>query len=198
MPSDRPAPDAVSDPTFALPQTRRFIAALAKPTPLRLQPRLRSVADHGPTERWQHATRRLEVTDAAGVLAARVVEEHGLDRLHLSGAIDVALRDGGLRLRADYQAAHLEQRITAHYAPSAGAGGGYRPYERSDAEEAAYRRWRQAVRAVGIMDSKIVLAVCCHDQMPTSVSLASLQRGLKQLACFYGLLRADGAAGAKP
>lgn len=197
MPSDRPTADTAFEPVSPLPQTRRFTAALAKPMPIRLQPRLRPVADHGPTERWQHATRRLEVTEAAGVLAARVLEEHGLDRLHLSGVIDASSRDGGLRLRADYQAAHLEQRITAHYAPSAGAGGGYRPYERSDAEEAAYRRWRQAVRAVGIMDSKVVLAVCCHDQMPPAASRASLQRGLQQLALFYGLIRRE-SNNAKP
>lgn len=193
MPSDRPPAEPAPSPTHSCPAAapRRFTAALAKPLPMRLQPRLRPVADHGTAERWQHATRRLEVTEAAGVLAARVLEEHGLDRLHLRDAIETEMRDGGLRLRADYQAAHLEQRITAQYAPAAGSGGGYRPYERSDAEEAAYQRWRLAVRAVGIMDSKIVLAVCCHDQMPTAASLPSLQRGLTRLARFYGLMRAE-------
>lgn len=197
MPTDRPCPDTGLPPEMRAAALLPLAGGRAKPTAMRLQPRLRPVADHGPAERWQHGTRSLEVTDAAGVLAARVLEEHGLDRLVLRGVIDTALRDGGLRLRADYQAAHLEQRLTAQYQPSGGSGGGYRPYERSDAEEAAYQRWRLAVRAVGIMDSKIVLAVCCHDQMPTSSCLGNLQRGLKRLAGFYGLWRGD-SADAKP
>ncbi len=197
MPTDRSYPDAGLPLDIRAATLVSLTGARAKPTAMRLQPRLRAVADHGTAERWQHGTRSLEVTETAGVLAARVLEEHGLDRLLLRGVIDAALRDGGLRLRADYQAAQLEQRITAQYQPSGGSGGGYRPYERSDAEEAAYQRWRCAVRAVGIMDSKIVLAVCCHDQMPTSTSLAGLQRGLKRLAGFYGLVRGE-TAGAKP
>lgn len=149
----------------------------------------RPAADHGPAERWQHGGRTLETTDQAGILAARVLEEHRLDTLQLQGVLDVAQRDSGLRLRADYQAAHLMARVTASYAVARGAGqGGYSEYERTDAEEAAYQRWRNAVRALGLTDSRVVLAVCCHDETPPGHAYAQLRRGLRRLADHYGLL----------
>lgn len=145
-------------------------------------------ADHGPAERWQHGARVLEVTEQAGVLAARVLEEHLIDRLLLRGLLDHTERDSALRLRADYQAAHLMTRVTASYAVTRGAGqGGYSEYERTEAEEAAYQRWRHAVRALGITDSRVVLAVCCHDETPPQHSHAQLRRGLRRLASHYGL-----------
>ena len=149
--------------------------------------RIAWLADHGAVERWQHSGRVLEETDQAGVLAARVLEEHGLDRLVLARVIDGVMRDAGLRLRADYQVARMESRVTASYNASRGTRqGGYVEYERGDVEEAAYQRWRKAVHALG-KDSGLVLAVCCYDLMPRAANLPQLRRGLARLAAIYGI-----------
>jgi ketosteroid isomerase-like protein len=41
--------------------------------------------------------------------------------------------------------------------------GGFAQHERHDAVEATYRRWSDAVRAVGMQDRNVVLDVACHD-----------------------------------
>lgn len=143
-------------------------------------------ADHGPRERWQHSGRILTLTEQAGVLAARATEEHVLDRLVLAGIVSARARDAGLRLRADYQAGHLEQRIVASYSLARDTRyGGFAEHERDDAEEAAYRRWRDAVRAVGMQDSTVVLDVACHDMLPRPTLVPQLRRGLERLADWY-------------
>ena len=145
-------------------------------------------ADHGPAERWQHAGRLLEFTERAGVLAARVMEACVLDRLAAAGLVDAAALAAGLRLQADYHTAHMESRVIASYNPARGTRqGGYDAYERNEAEEAAYQRWRLAVRAVGMVDSGIVLGACCEERMPKTQGLAALRRGLGRLAAFYGI-----------
>jgi hypothetical protein len=144
--------------------------------------------EHGTAERWQHGARVLELTEQAGVLTARVLAEHGLDRLVLAGQLAPLAGVAGMRLRADYQAAHLATRVIASYSATRGVRqGGYTEYERSDAEEAAYRRWREAVRAVGIIDSGVVLAACCEDRLPVPTALPALQRGLARLIRWYRL-----------
>ncbi|MEJ0062122.1 MAG: DUF6456 domain-containing protein [Alphaproteobacteria bacterium] len=154
------------------------------PGPGRTAPR----GDHGPPERWRHSGRLLETTGHAGVLAARVSEEHALDRLRLRGLIGARDHEAGLRLRADYHAAHLEGRIIASYNAARGMNcGGFQAYERTDIEEAAYRRWRGAVQAVGIADSAAVLGLCCHGHGPRAAQMAALRRGLSRLAAWYGL-----------
>jgi hypothetical protein len=66
----------------------------------------------------------------------------------------VAEMAAGLKLKADYQAAHLENRIIASYNAARGMNaGGFQNYERTEAEEAAYRRWRRALLAVVSADS---------------------------------------------
>ena len=143
-------------------------------------------ADHGPAERWQHDGRVLELTEQAGVVAARALATHGLDVLLLRGFIDAAGCDSGLRWRADYYTAHLAERVTASYAVTRGGGGGYQEYERTDVEEAAYQRWRVALRAIGVADSMLMLNVCCYDLMPPPTALPGLRRGLIRLARHYG------------
>lgn len=149
--------------------------------------RRKTVTDHGPAERWQHSGRALELTEHAGILAARVTEESVLDGLVTRGHIGAGLRDCALRLRRDYQAARVESRLIASYNAArslnhAHDGG----YERNDAEEAAYQRWRLAVRAVGAVDSNVLVTVCCQDIAPLLRQMPSLLRGLTRLAKWYG------------
>lgn len=145
-------------------------------------------ADHGPRERWQHSERVMEATERAGVFAARTAEEHILDRLRVMGFIDDRARQAGLRLRSDFRAAHLENRVTASYNPARGINhGGYREYERSDMEEAAYQRWRRALRAVEGVSRSALLDVCCHGKPPTPAILQALQAGLSKLCDWYGM-----------
>ena len=145
-------------------------------------------ADYGPRERWQHTGRVLELTEQAGGLAARATEENMLDRMLLRRAIDLRGREAGLRLKGDYQAAHLDSRIIASY--NAGRGmnaGGFQAYERSDAEEAAYGRWRRALQAVTTFERHAVLNVCCHERDIVAPALPALRRGLARLGDWYRL-----------
>ncbi|MGB4102144.1 MAG: DUF6456 domain-containing protein [Alphaproteobacteria bacterium] len=147
-----------------------------------------AAADYGPRERWQHTGRALELTEQAGVLAARATEENMLDRLLLRRVIDWRGREAGLRLKVDYQAAHLENRIIASYNAARGMNaGGYQSYERSEAEEAAYGRWRRALLAVTIYERHAVLDVCCHERDIVAPALPALRRGLARLGDWYRL-----------
>lgn len=154
-----------------------------------IPPLRRPMADHGPKERWQHAGRTLQVTEMAGVLAARVSEENGLDRALAAGQVDAVMHEAGLMLRADYQAAQVEQRIIASYsAARVSRVGGYHEPERSDAEERAYQRWRRALQAVDLMEGRVLLSACCQEQMPqTPAGWHYLRRGLGRLIGYYGL-----------
>ncbi|NTU77726.1 MAG: hypothetical protein HGA90_07960 [Alphaproteobacteria bacterium] len=144
-------------------------------------------ADYGPAERWQHSGRALELTEQAGVLAARALEEHALDVLALRRWITEAQRDAAFRLKRDYRAAGLEARVTGGYNP---ARVSFSPFgswdERSDAEEAAYQRWRSALRVLGASFSDTVVSVACHDCMPPPELVFRLRRGLELLATWYG------------
>lgn len=145
-------------------------------------------ADHGPHERWQHSARTLEAAGRTGLCAARVLEENLLDRLLLRGVIGGPARQAGLRLKADYHAAHLDNRVTASYNAARGINhGGFQAYERSDAEEAAYRRWRSALLTLENLQRSAVLDACCHDRAPIPVATAALRRGLAQLCGWYGI-----------
>lgn len=116
-------------------------------------------------------------------------EENGLDRALAARQIDAAMHEAGLILRADYHAAHVEQRIIASYnATRVSRVGGYCEPERSDAEERAYQRWRHAMQAVGLVEGRVLLSACCQEQMPqTPAGWHYLRRGLVQLVRYYGL-----------
>jgi C4-dicarboxylate-specific signal transduction histidine kinase len=145
-------------------------------------------ADHGTPERWQHSGRTLELTESAGILAARATEEHIVDTLVLRGLIAPVERDAALRFKLDYQSAALEARITARYSPASSARDFFAAiHERSEAEEAAYRRWRNALREVGKICANAVISTVCHDRMPGPLALPNLQTGLKRLVDWYGL-----------
>ena len=152
----------------------------------------RNSADHGTAERWQHSGRMLEITERAGVLAARALEENVLDVLVVRRWISATQREAALRFKLDYHAAGLEARLTSSYNPMRVAFSPFGPWdERSDAEEAAYQRWRKAVRAMGTPVSDMVITVVCHDRIPLQRRAVILQAGLEKLVKWYGM--AEGA-----
>ena len=152
--------------------------------------------DHGTPERWQHSGRTLELTDRAGVLAVRATEEHILDVLAMKRLLSEVQLAAGLKLKADYHAASLSAHVTGSYSGISNMRDFFRgEYERSDAQEAAYRRWRHAVRELGTRCGAAVVATVCHDAPPLPRDLAALQEGLVKLARIYHLIRQGDSAG---
>jgi hypothetical protein len=142
--------------------------------------------DHGTPERWQHSGRTLELTDRAGVLAARATEEHILDILALRQLLNILQVEAGLRFKADYHTAAIAAHVTSGYNSMSNARDFfYREYERSEAQEAAYRRWKNAVRELGARISSAVITTVCYDAPPLPRDLPALQEGLEKLALWY-------------
>jgi len=148
----------------------------------------RFLSDYGPEERWRHSGRILEPTERAGVMAARALEEHVLDVLTLRRFISNTQREAALRLKADFRAAGLEVRLIGSYNP---ARTSFSPFgswnERTDAEEAAYQRWRNAVRSMGNAYHDTVISVACYDLMPGVEQMTRLNKGLGRLVKWYRL-----------
>jgi hypothetical protein len=145
-------------------------------------------ADHGTPERWQHSGRVLEITEHRGILAARAIEEHVIDALVMRGLIDQSQSDAAFRLKLDFQRAGLAASVTSRYSPDPHKTDYFHGRrERSDAEEAAYRRWRHAVRELGLDLSCAVIATVCHDETPAPDDVPLLQKGLDQLVDWYNL-----------
>jgi len=162
--------------------------------PVATDKRFRKKSDHsdyGPPERWQHSGRTLEITERRGILAARALEEHVIDSLVLRGILDQSQSDAAFRLKLDFQRAGLAANTTARYNPERNQTNYFRgERDRSDAEEAAYRRWRHAVRELGLDLSCAVIATVCHDEAPTEHDVPLLQKGLDQLIDWYRLVKA--------
>ncbi len=145
-------------------------------------------SDFGPPERWQHSGRALTLTEQAGILAARATEECVLDVLGLKNLLDEKQVAAGLKLRLDFQRAGLARRVAASYTPLRVSGDNpAMERERSESEETAYRRWRLAVRELGLHHSDTVIAIACQDQTPRQTDIAVLQKGLDLLVKWYGL-----------
>ncbi|NDE91309.1 MAG: hypothetical protein EB059_09290, partial [Alphaproteobacteria bacterium] len=150
----------------------------------------RCASDFGTDERWQHSGRTLEYTEIAGIFAARASEEHILDHLVLMKLLDESARAAGLKLHHDYHVAQIEGRVVASYVSVRSAPGDAEArLMRSDVQEAAYMRWRNALRAVPAAMRDIVIHVCCIGHAPRVMQLVKLKEGLFQLARFYGLVR---------
>jgi hypothetical protein len=146
--------------------------------------------DHGTIERWQHSGRVLQVTDRAGIFASRATEEHVLDVLALRRLVDEQQVEAGLRFKADYHAAALSAHVTGSYSGMSNMRDFFRgEYERTDAQEAAYRRWKNAMRALGARHGAAVVATLCHDAPPQPRDLPVLQEGLEKLVLWYGMRR---------
>ena len=150
-----------------------------------------TAADHGTPERWRHSGRTLEITERAGILAARAIEEHVIDTLVLRGLLDRTQSDAAFRLKMDFQRAGLAANTTSRYTADRSSDNVRKERERSDGEEAAYRRWRGAVREMGLQFSCAVIATVCHDETPKSADVALLQKGLDQLATWYQLPKTE-------
>ncbi len=131
-------------------------------------------AELGTPERWQHSRRAMELTERAGVTAARALEESILDILVARRWITLAQREAALRLKLDFHRAGLEAHLSGSYNPLRTAFTPFGPWdERTDAQEAAYQRWRQAVRAIGQVHGDIVIPVACYERRPAPSRRAS-------------------------
>ncbi len=145
-------------------------------------------ADYGPAERWQHSGRVLELTAEAGVLAARAVDSDILDSCLAEGIIDTRQRDAALRLRADFHTAGMTAHLIGSYNPARSTFSVYGGWdERTEEEEKAYRRWREAIQAIGAMYSDFVISVVCFEETQPQERLFLLTAGLIKLARFYGI-----------
>jgi len=145
-------------------------------------------ADHGPEERWQHSGRRLEITERAGVMAARAMEENIIDILALRRVISDVQREAALRFKLDFYVAGMEIRLAGSYNPAHVKLSPVGPWdERNEIEEAAYQRWRNAVRALGLKYSDAVITVACYEKLPKMERMSRLVKGLEILVEWYGM-----------
>lgn len=146
------------------------------------------IPDCGPAERWQHAGRTFEPTAPAGAIAARVVEECVLDILLLQEQISPRQLRAALRFKADFLDADLAAHVSGAYNPARVSQSLYVGlYDRTDAQEAAYQRWRGAVKEMGELLCDCVISVVCHDAPPCPSHILPLQMGLIRLAGYYNL-----------
>lgn len=151
------------------------------------------IIDTGPTERWQHAGRLLVQPSPQSTYVAKVAEEHVVDIMVTKGLITETQSAAAMRLKADFQLAGLATRTIGRYAPVISDQPDHsrgRP-DRSQAAEAAYRRWRHAVREIGGRTGAVVVDTACYDHMPALSGIALLQEGLDKLADWYGMAKAE-------
>ena len=147
-----------------------------------------SQTDYGPAERWQHSGRLLELTEQAGVLAARVTEEHIVDVLVLRNVLSKSQSTAAFKLKLDFQRAGLAAHVIGGYsAVHTTTDYFYGRRDRNDFEEAAYQRWRNAMREIGSRLSPAVIATVCHDELPRLNEIEHLQQGLAKLVDWYHL-----------
>lgn len=145
-------------------------------------------SDQGTPERWQHSGRVLVLTEKAGVLAVRATEEHVVDIMVTRGLLAARQSEAAFMFKLDYQKAQLEVRVTGRYNPAGATKNFFQPKPaRSDFEEAAYQRWRNAVRELGLGLSNVVITTVCHDKLPMPRNIEMLQEGLEKLADWYRL-----------
>jgi hypothetical protein len=171
------------------------MASHTRRSPVSSDKRFRKIAgggDHGTPERWQHSGRALQLTDRAGVLAVRATEEHILDVLAMKRLLNDVQVAAGLRFKADYHNAAIAAHVTGSYSGAANARDFfYAEHERTDAQEAAYRRWKKAVHELGARTSSAVIATVCHDAAPLPRDLPALQQGLQILVAWYKMGNAE-------
>ncbi len=167
----------------------------ARRRPVSTDKRFRKIsrdADFGPPERWQHSGKVMQMTERAGILAARATEEHIIDTMVLKGLLDTTQSDAAFRLKLDFQRAGLAANTVSRYSPDGGKSDYFRgKRDRNEVEEAAYQRWRNAVRELGLDLSCAVIATVCHDEAPKPADIYYLRKGLDQLADWYKLPKAS-------
>jgi len=156
-------------------------------------------ADLGPRER--HAKPDVVTLESAGPgggVRARAAGPDALDRYSVRGQLapgDAAENrrryDAALRLRLDWTRAGLEAPVTSGYEER--VDGGLRR-DRMAAREDAYRRFRDAIRAVGPVAAHELVEVACLGRAVGRTGLEILRRGLAVLADHYGTGDARGGA----
>lgn len=144
--------------------------------------------DQGPPQRWQHSGREVVYSDQGRTSTLRATEECMLDRWLLIGAISRLEHAAGLRLREDYYDGQVPLYSQRNYLnPEFGSTGQWlAPAEkRKPLAEAAYRRWREAIQAVGTQCSAPLLTVCCEDGTLPLNKRHVLRCGLQLLVRHY-------------
>ena len=137
--------------------------------------------DTGPDERWQHSGRLYQITSRAGVLAVQASEECVIDVLLFQGHLTEVQHKAALRFRGDYFDAGLMPHLTASYSAVRVSGAYFvRASGRSDEQEDAYSRWREAIAALDLLFRDSVITVACLDITPNRVHLMPVQAGLFQ------------------
>jgi hypothetical protein len=89
----------------------------------------------------------------------RIASKTQLEILHGRDAITLAQRNAGERLYKDYHLSGAEPAVTGSLAPSIGQARGM-----TDIQAEASARYRQALQAVGIALSDVLVAVCLLDE----------------------------------
>jgi len=151
----------------------------------------RDVIDLVPRERWQHGDETLtEATEDAGGRRTVVLTQDPLDRYFRRGQLadrpaeNRRLYDAGARLRGDFHRAGLNHVVVARYGDLV-SGGSVQGF--AAVREDSYRRWRDAVRAVGPVAADEVITVCCRGEpVGKGARMQILRRGLAVLAGHYG------------
>ena len=145
-------------------------------------------SDFGPAFRWQHSPCVYEPTERAGVLAARALETHVVDSLVTRKMLSPRQSEAALKFRLDFQRAAMSAHVVSNYSPVRGNKDYFFGARgRDDREEAAYRRWRNAVREMGLHFSGVVISTVCHDLLPAPCDIPALRRGLEKLGDWYRL-----------
>lgn len=163
--------------------SRRYVSNKRAPLP-------QCFADYPTAERWQHSRRQLVVLEQGHVLAVRSEDECMLDRWLGAGAISADEHAAGIRLRSDYHQGRVPMLAHQVYegTRSATLGGWQSPGEsRSNGAEAAYRRWRHAIRAVGQRAASLLIGVCCEDGALAWTRRDELRAGLQKLQQHYSI-----------
>lgn len=145
-------------------------------------------SDFGPRERWQHSGAELGPSETPGLLVVRATESTLVDLLAARRWLNLRQNKAALRFKADYHRAAMDAPLCSRYAPRIAQSDPFRDHERSDAEEAAYQRWRLAVRAMG-PGGGLAITTLCHDMMPARSDVARLRAALDRLADWYGIDR---------
>ena len=97
-------------------------------------------------------------------------------------------RDAALRLKEDYLGAGIAASVSSRYAALLNKGDKtFRERERTAAEEAAYRRWRNALQRLEPGFRNVVIATACQEMLPPLRDVLRLQKGLAALVAWYRL-----------
>lgn len=155
--------------------------------------------DYGTEKRYQHGRVTVDVRlheEHGRAMAAKEEHECLLDLLLASGKLSAsyetkrepALRryDAGLWLRLCFHKAGLTASGAANYQQKGAEFGADISSSMSDAEAWNRAALRDTMRDLGV-HSKIVLAVCCHDEAPLAKQMDHLRKGLDRLADLRGI-----------